>query len=171
MFQNDELEISSLPSITEIDFKSIARSYLKVILINNVVLYLVLIMGVFLAKRYLDIFLLEQYYVVIIVLLIGYCTTHLILSILGFHKRKFAVRTHDISFKKGVLYASLSTVPFSRIQHLDISQGILSRKFKLANLKLYTAGDNGSDMVIKGLPFDEAERIRGYITAQINERI
>ena len=68
-----------------------------------------------------------------------------------------------------MLLSSLATVPLSRIQHLDITQGLLSRQFGLANLKLYTAGDSGSDMVIKGLLLPEAEKIKEYITEQINE--
>ena len=38
--------------------------------------------------------------------------------IIGFHKRKYAIRQKDITFKHGVLIHSMTTIPFSRIQHI-----------------------------------------------------
>ncbi|WP_394749422.1 PH domain-containing protein [Spongiimicrobium salis] len=171
MFKNEEIPLSSLPGIAALNFKPIHPRYLTVLILQHMLQYSVIACLLIVAKMYLDIEPLEQHFVFICILLVGSIALHFTSSVLGFWKRKYSLRNHDISFKKGLLRSSLATVPLSRIQHLDISQGLLSQKFGLANLKLYTAGDSGSDMVIKGLLLEEAEKIRGYITAQINERV
>ncbi len=172
MFENEVVEVSSLASasINSIVFKPLSKLYLYVLVLNNALQYIILASLIFIANyRRVEPFM--SYKFQFFVVLILYVLLHSTLSILAFKKRKYALRTHDISFKQGVLVNSLSTVPLSRIQHLDISQGILSRFFGLANLKLFTAGADGSDMVIKGLLLADAEQLKEHLTAKINERV
>lgn len=168
MFKNETIEVSSLFSVSDINFTPISSLYFYVLLLNNLIQYFILFVLIFIAN-YWNFEAFITYRVQIIVLVILYIFIHAILSILGVKKRKYTLRMNDISFKKGVLINSLTTVPLSRIQHLDISQGPFSRFLGLANLKLFTAGDDGSDMVIKGLLLSEAEKLKEYITVKINE--
>ena len=61
------------------------------------------------------------------------------------------------------------TVPFSRIQHVEIDEGMFSRFFKLASLSVYTAGDSSDDLEIKGLSKEQALQIKEFISGKINE--
>jgi len=169
MFKNEALEVTSLNTIQNVVFTPVSSSYLYVLFVNNSVQYLVLCLLLFIAN-YWSFEPFVVYQTQIIIVLVCYVLLHSTLSILAFKRRKYALRTYDISFKSGVLVSSLTTVPLSRIQHLDISQGIASRFFGLANVKLYTAGDDGSDMVIKGLLLAEAEQLKEHLSVQINER-
>jgi hypothetical protein len=172
MFENESIAVSSLAStsINDIVFTPISKKYLYVLVLNNTLQYIVLASLIFIANYWrVEPFIALKFQIFVVLIL--YVFLHSTLSILEFKKRKYALRTHDISFKQGVLTNSLTTVPLSRIQHLDITQGILSRFFGLANLKLFTAGADGSDMVIKGLLLAEAEKLKEHLTAQINERI
>lgn len=92
----------------------------------------------------------------------------LFFEILGFEKRKYAVREKDISYKKGLLYKSLTTVPFNRIQHVEIDQGPISRFFGLATLSVFTAGDSSDDLKIKGLLKEQSLQIKEFITNKID---
>jgi membrane protein YdbS with pleckstrin-like domain len=53
-----------------------------------------------------------------------------------------------------------TVVPLRRIQHLDVSQDIIEREFDLGKLIVHTAGTRSSDVVLPGLDFEEAERLR-----------
>lgn len=82
---------------------------------------------------------------------------------IGYRKRSYALRQNDLTYRKGWLFYSITTVPFNRIQHTEVSQGPLERKYELCTLNLYTAGGSTSDLSIPGLEQDEAQQLRDYI--------
>ena len=75
-------------------------------------------------------------------------------------RRGYALRDKDILFRKGVLWQSVTAVPFNRIQHVETSSTPLDRKFGLATLQLFTAGGSSGDLKIDGLGEDIAEQLR-----------
>lgn len=81
----------------------------------------------------------------------------------------YAVRQEEMYIQHGVLNHVRTVVPLRRIQHLDVSQDLLEREFSLGRLVVHTAGSRSSDVVIPGLPLNEAERIRDQIKRFILE--
>lgn len=81
----------------------------------------------------------------------------------GFPRRAYALRERDLTYRKGWIFTSMTTVPFNRIQHTEVSQGPLERKFSLCTLNIYTAGGSTSDLSVPGLEADEAARLRDYV--------
>ena len=73
------------------------------------------------------------------------------------------MRDKDILFRHGVIWRSVTAVPFNRIQHVETSSTPLDRKFTLATLQLFTAGGSGGDMKIDGLASNVAEQLRNFI--------
>ncbi|MDX1479761.1 MAG: PH domain-containing protein, partial [Saprospiraceae bacterium] len=67
------------------------------------------------------------------------------------------------------LYKRQTTIPFTRIQHVDVRQGVLERSYDLGKLNIYTAGGQGSDLSIPGLRFDEAQRLKAFILGKVTE--
>ena len=68
-----------------------------------------------------------------------------------------------IELRKGVVFRRAITVPRSRIQHTDVSQGPLERQFGLATLNLYTAGTEHSKVDLHGLKHEMALKIRDHL--------
>ena len=62
MFKNEEITTSSLPNIGTVDFKSIHKKYLYVLLLGNLMRYVVVFCALVLAEKFLDIEPLEQYF-------------------------------------------------------------------------------------------------------------
>jgi membrane protein YdbS with pleckstrin-like domain len=89
--------------------------------------------------------------------------------ILSFSKRKYALRDKDISYKAGLFTKKTTTVPFSRIQHVETDEKPISRLFGLSSLSVYTAGDSSDDLEIKGIKKGKALQIKEFITTKINE--
>ena len=164
-FQN--IVVSSFPNILEVEFKYINRKYLKVILINITFVYLSLLAAVFFIE-YENILGLEEVTFWLFLLITILFIYTIFIKIIGFKRRKFLVREKDISYKKGVFYKKITTVPFNRIQHVEIDQGPISRFFNLASLSVFTAGDSSDDLKVNGLLKDEAQQIKEYISNQID---
>ncbi|MFC4257067.1 PH domain-containing protein [Altererythrobacter xixiisoli] len=58
-------------------------------------------------------------------------------------------------------------VPFIRVQHIDVDQGVAERRYGLATLVLHTAGVVDSVVGLPGLPHADALAIRDAIRARI----
>lgn len=82
---------------------------------------------------------------------------------IGYRRRSYALRERDLTYKKGWLFYATTTVPFNRIQHTEVSQGPLERRYELCTLNIYTAGGSTSDLSIPGLNEDEAQQLRDFI--------
>lgn len=62
--------------------------------------------------------------------------------------------------QRGVIWRRKTLVPRNRIQHTDVAQGPLQRKFNLAKLVVYTAGTRDASVPLDGLSFDVANGLR-----------
>jgi uncharacterized protein len=75
----------------------------------------------------------------------------------------YRVDQAGIEIRQGVYWRTITNVPRSRVQHTDVSQGPLERRFGLGTLVIYTAGTSHSRVNVSGLAFDVARRIRAHL--------
>ena len=75
----------------------------------------------------------------------------------------YAELEDDLLIRKGVLFRSLSVVPYGRMQYVDVQAGPLTRRAGIAQVQLHTASAS-SDASIPGLPESEAARLRDRLT-------
>ena len=90
-------------------------------------------------------------------------------TVKSFAIRGYLLRQHDISYRKGFLKFSLITIPYTRIQHSEITQGPLARAMKLSTLNIFTAGGSSSDLKIPGLDPEDAQKLRTFIAEKIGK--
>lgn len=76
----------------------------------------------------------------------------------------YAESAEELLWRKGILFKRLTVVPYGRMQYVDVSAGPIARAFGIAELKMHTAAMEG-DVVINGLPLEEANRLRARLTA------
>jgi membrane protein YdbS with pleckstrin-like domain len=67
--------------------------------------------------------------------------------------------------REGIWFRSLTLLPLSRLQHVDLHSGPIQRSFGLASLLLHTAGTQHATIVIPGLDAAEAARLRDQLVA------
>ena len=82
---------------------------------------------------------------------------------LAYRFSSYRVDQAGIEIRQGVYWRTITTVPRSRVQHTDVSQGPLERRFGLGTLVIYTAGTAHSKVNVPGLAFDVARRIRAHL--------
>lgn len=166
-FKNDE--VLDYPNISKINFIKINKKYLKVLLINFFLFFVPLLVTLIL----LDLFAFNESLLKYRIIIYSSFFTFFVFIFLyinfSFPLRRYAVREKDITYKSGLFIRKMTTVPFSRIQHVEIDESVFSRLFKLASISVFTAGDSSDDLVIKGLSKEKALQIKEFISTKVND--
>ncbi len=71
----------------------------------------------------------------------------------------------EIVIRKGRLFRSLVSVPYGRLQYVDIQSGPLARAFGIAACEIHTASPESGGS-LPGLPTEEAEALRTRLAAR-----
>lgn len=79
---------------------------------------------------------------------------------------QFRIGAAALYLRHGVLTRRESTIPFHRVQHIDLEAGPLERRLGLTSLVLRTASSS-SDATIPGIDADEADALRTRILALV----
>lgn len=80
--------------------------------------------------------------------------------VLEYRHSRYRIDEQLIEIETGVLWRTSIAVPRSRVQHLDVTQGPLQRRYGLGVLSIYTAGTEHSLVTLPGLAYEIAHRLR-----------
>lgn len=85
--------------------------------------------------------------------------------------RQLRYRIDDvgITIRDGVFWRTWSALPRVRIQHTDVSQGPLQRRYGVADLKLYTAGSRFTRIELPGLEHAVALALRDELKRHVDD--
>lgn len=91
------------------------------------------------------------------------------LDVAEIRRLAYQLREHDVSLRSGVITHRTETVPFSRIQHVNLTRGPIERALGLASIEVTSAGPN---LTIPGLAMAEAERVKQLVSerADVDEQ-
>lgn len=81
----------------------------------------------------------------------------------------YMLRDDDLLFRRGIMFQRFVSVPYGRMQLVDINRGPLARAVGLSELKLVTAAA-ASNVAIPGLPEADAEELRDRLVALAESR-
>jgi membrane protein YdbS with pleckstrin-like domain len=168
-FTNETIDTRQLPKFEEVHFTALHPNYWKVTLINCFVAILFLCFGVLLALTFIEELFgfqlqLISTTIVLIVLI-------LLFSRIAFLKKRFAFRNHDVLFRHGIIATNTIVIPYNRIQHVALHEGLLSRYFGLAKIEIFTAGGGSSDIEIPGIEKEQAENIKQLLMGKIQKQL
>jgi len=168
-FTNSVLLPENLPETASEDFNRLDRRYLKIIVIRIAIFAILVPAGLISFLLFSD----EKIPGLILAAIISGIAVlvlySFIISILGFPKKGYLLRERDISYKTGLIYYKQISVPFNRVQHVEVSQGVLAKIFSLSSIKIYTAGGTASDLSIPGLAVADAQKLKTYISEKISQ--
>ena len=81
----------------------------------------------------------------------------------AYRHTSYRIDDQGIEIRKGVYWRVVINVPRSRVQHIDVSQGPIERRFGLGTLVIYTAGTDHAKVQLSGLEHGRALRIREHL--------
>jgi len=161
-----QIQPEQLPSIEHIDWKTIDKKYQTVAKLVLATYAILILSGIVLVFFLADKMQTNSWY-------LSAGIAYLVLVALGFiltkkdiQNRAYAIRERDLLFRRGWWKQTIQAVTYNKIQHVSINKGPYERIFKLATIKIYTAGSSFSDIKITGLQEDVAEQIKTFILQQ-----
>ncbi|MCZ4245011.1 PH domain-containing protein [Pedobacter punctiformis] len=165
-FENDTIDIRSIPRYEEIELNKPHRNYWKIILINLLIFLLLLALALTAVCL-----LVPEVKAYLTTIIIGHLTLAALLFLLfkaSFKKRGYALRTHDIVYKSGIIAQSTTIIPLNRIQHIELNEGVFSRIYKLGALQIFTAGGQTGHLHITGIPIEDAKNIKELLLRKLD---
>jgi len=168
-FTNETIDTTQLPKYEEVEFSVLHPNYWKVILISLTIFFLIVGIGLGIA-----LFFNKELYAFITELGVAYIVLLFIVlffSRLGFKKKGFAFRKHDVLFRHGIIATNTLVIPYNRVQHVALHEGLLSRIFGLAKIEIFTAGGSSSDIEIPGISKEQAENIKQLLMVKIQKQL
>lgn len=165
-FTNEQIDLTDLPQVEDLNYEGLDKRYLRAELIGSGIFWAILII-ITLGVLFFNADELPSWLIpTVAALLITLTILSFSITVFGFRKKKYALREKDIVYSAGLFWRSHTVLPFNRVQHAEVQQGPIERIFELGKLKIYTAGGSGSDMSISGLPYSRAQKVKQYILKQ-----
>lgn len=164
-YTNPTVSFDELPDFESVSFQPLQKNYLNVVYLSNAIFSVVIAAGISLFIIFNQ--FVRENVVLFIVFLVSFIILLFWLSSVNFKRKGYALRNNDILYRRGILSTTTTIIPFNRIQHVAIHEGVFSRMYQLSELQVYTAGGGGSDLRISGLSKEDAERIKSFLLNKI----
>jgi len=100
---------------------------------------------------------------------------------MSYNRFLYEVTDEGIKIEQGVISKKYTSIPYERVQNVDIHRGIIARIFGFSTLQIETAGQSGirfgrrgnrqykSEGYIPAVGIDEAEPIRTFVMKKIKQ--
>jgi uncharacterized protein len=82
---------------------------------------------------------------------------------ISYRHSSYIVDASGIEIRSGVVWHTVTNVPRSRVQHTDVSQGPLERRFGIGTLVIHTAGTDEAVVSLNGVTHGTALAIRDHL--------
>ena len=155
-FANDPIPLDRVPRLSDDAFVGVDPRYLRVKLLGIAVAAVAVILGGAAAAYRFE----PWPTIAMMAALLAVLVATAGFAVLEMRRLAYQLRDHDVSLRRGVVTHRTETVPFSRVQHVNLTRGPIERVLGLASLEVTSAGPNIS---IPGLAVSDAERVKQIV--------
>jgi len=160
---NDARDLDNIPRDETMNFQTLADNYAKAMVINVSVVWTLIFMGTLVLSYFTgdlgNPFVYWQVYVIYSLPIAAI----IVLAPIIARSRGYAIREQDIHYKKGVIFHKTVSLPYIRIQHVEVESTPMERLYGLTTLKFFTAGGGSADMKIPALTEEASTKLRAFI--------
>ncbi|HEY0086378.1 MAG TPA: PH domain-containing protein [Allosphingosinicella sp.] len=89
----------------------------------------------------------------------------IVLQWLRWRSFRYGVGEREIVIESGILSRNRRSIPFDRVQDVDIERALLARLFGLAKVKIETGAGGKDEGVLDSVTVEEADRLRAAVRA------
>lgn len=165
-FSNRTITLSELPRYESVAFLKPSPRYFYVVALGTLsgmgVVGLIGGFSLYVTQQ-------TEYWKPILLAWVGLVAFLLVWNYIGFKRKGFAFREHDVMYRRGVLAAITTIIPYNRIQHVALKEGVFSRLLGLAQIGIFTAGGGSSDIEIPGIEKERAEEMKQLVLERIQQ--
>ena len=163
IFENQQVPVSELPHVEEVVYHPLAPNALKArYWANGLIVACFFLLGMSILPPVFS----RLWWLGILIILAasaGLFAGSRWLIRKRFDWEGYALRTHDIIHRHGYFWRIQTIVPYTRVQHVEIAQGPIAKRFGISTIRVFTAGGSNSDLNISGIQPEEAHRIKSFI--------
>lgn len=162
-FYNDWIPVQDLPRAEDTEFIGLESEYMYVRLSSVLVLTILggLPLTIFTILSSLSL----NYKLLIIAGFILLMVLWALMVFLEFRYRGYSIRSQDVAYRSGLIFRQHQYLPFRRVQHCKITEGLIERLFNFSTVIVSAAGD---DIVIHGLRPEEAQNLQQFINEKVD---
>ena len=164
-FSNNNVFIVNIPQTENVNYSTLEKKYLNVMVLNRVIWCVITLIAIIAIPILRD----ENFSIYIYISSLFIWLIIFTFTGFSFKKKKYVFREHDLIYSSGVIFTKSILIPYNRIQHLAVHQGVFSRIYNLASIQFYTAGGSSSDISIKGLSKEDADRWKEFVSEKIKK--
>lgn len=168
-FTNETIDITQLPRFESVTFSKLHPSFWIITLIQVAIVFVIVNIAYGIV-----IFNAEELAPLQMEIGLGIFAFFLLVvwfSRIAFNKKGFAFREHDVLFRHGIIATNTLVIPYNRIQHVALHEGVFSRIYGLAKIEIFTAGGSASDIEIPGIEKEQAENIKQLLMGKIQKEL
>ncbi|MFV8369911.1 PH domain-containing protein [Flavobacterium sp. LB2R40] len=170
-FTNETIDMRQLPKFEEVIFTNLHPKYLRVVLLNIAIIIGILILVPVLISIFKPELFSGRVWLILGIVIPILSLLIIVFSYIGFQKKGFAFREHDVLFRYGIIATNTIIIPYNRVQHVALHEGLISRYFGLAKIEIFTAGGSSSDIEIPGIKKEQAENIKQLLMGKIQKQL
>lgn len=162
---NHQVNLNNIDRVEQLSYEPVCNNYKRVQIANAIITYSIFAaMGLFLLLADSP-----WWCIAAEILIVGCCIVNLIILRDAYRYKGYAMREHDISYRSGVIFPKITTIPLSRVQQVSVRQGPVSRYFGLSTVNIVNGAQGLSSLDIPGLHKEDAEKIKTFITGKLNK--
>ena len=170
-FTNETIDTTQLPKYEEVVFTALHSNYKTVVLLNTSIFSGIVVIGATIYALFNHDILTPVNWTFVSIGLLVLLGLVYFFALLGLKKKGFAFRNHDVLYRSGIITTSTMVIPYNRIQHVALHEGLISRYFGLAKIEIFTAGGSASDIEIPGIAKAQAEDIKQLLMGKIQKQL
>jgi len=95
----------------------------------------------------------------------------LFFNVLGWLRFRYGVGVNDIVIESGILSRNRRSIPFGRVQDVDLERSFLARLFGLAKVRIETGAGGKDEGLLDSVTLAEAHRLRETVRAHRVDRL
>ena len=161
---NFQISLDNVTAVDKLDYQQLDKRYCNAHIICTGVAYLAL-MGLALLLLWMIDCLSAS--IAIDSALLAAAAINLLILPRAFHSKGYALRERDITYRRGLIFPKTTTIPYARIQQVNVTQNPVTRFFHLYSVEIVNGAQLISSMSIPGLTEDTANRIKVLITDKL----
>lgn len=166
---NRQIDLESVDSVDELVYEHLEPKYVRVQTVLAVMGYLCVMIVPF-SLLFFDEFPHRTTLIVVIeTILFLLALVNIWFVPKAYRYKGFAIREHDISYRSGILFPKTITVPFCKIQQVNVGQGLVPRIFGLYEVDVVNGAQMLSSLVIPGLTAERANDIRELVMRKVKD--
>ena len=164
-FTNETIDTATLPKFEETTLTKLHHDYKKIVFFNLGLIFIII--AIIAGVGFYFIEETKDYWLPIVLGYMLIAVISVVISVISLKNKGFAFRGHDVIYRSGAIAIETTIIPYNRVQHVTMHEGILSRKFGLATIEIFTAGGINSDIRVPGIEKEHAEKIKQLLVGKI----